>query len=176
MENNRSTIVSLDPSSTVVGYAVMRTDGRLVQAGPITPEDKKAGSFERVQSLGDDIWSLLERHQPDIILIEWTVGKVGQRRHQGGGAGLSVYGCGVGWIGCVCNTWISAGTWCALQMPRLIAILENDWTRGVPKEDRQAAVFAAYPQYDPAEDPGGDVADAIDMALWWLREQKILDL
>lgn len=167
---NKSKILSLDPSSAVVGYAVMTPGRELIQAGAITPARKSAGSFERIASMENDVLSVLVKEQPHTILIEWTKGKVG-KRHHGLGAGLAVYGCGVGWIGCLCQQWVNRKN----VRCQLIPILENEWTRGVPKKDRQLAVAQIYPQYDPADDPGADVADAIGMADWWLRELLIYE-
>ena len=176
MSTNQSKIVSLDPSSTAVGFAVFQ--GReFVQAGLIKPDNASAESFERVVSMGDDVWSVLQQKDPQIILIEWTLGKVGQRRHHGGGAGLPVYGIGVGWIGCTCYRWIEEqfmqGRYGNYR--QLIPIYENNWTNGVPKKTRQAAIASLYPSYCPERDPGGDIADAIGLADWWMREKMMSD-
>lgn len=132
-EHATKRIIALDPSSTVVGYAVMNSRSRL---------------------------------------IEWTKGKVG-KRHHGSGAGLAVYGCGVGAIATECEHW------CRLRRPRgnpdyvVIPVLENDWTRGVNKEVRQIAIAAEYPDYHISDDPGGDAADAIGLARWWMKEKRL---
>jgi len=43
----------------------------------------------------------------------------------------------------------------------------------ITKEDRTLAIKQIYPQYRPADDPGGDVADALGLARFWLRERAI---
>ncbi len=174
IENHNSQIenhiLSLDPSSTVVGYANIGFDGRLLEGGLITPDVPSAGSYERTVSLCEQLPSLLDTLGPGTILTEWTVGKVGQRRHSGGGAGLPVYGCGVGSIATECRHWAKSQP----AAVEVIAINENDWTRGVKKKDRQYAVAQEYAAYRIADDPKGDVSDAIGMALWWLKERALL--
>jgi len=161
-------IVSLDPSSSVIGYAVI--DGAAIgaaaldAAGLITPADGRHPSYRRIRDMCADLLELLEANAPEVILIEWSKGKVG-RRHKGRGAGLAVYGAGVG------AALVTADTWSGIhgQSATVIPILENDWTRGVPKQRRSAWVAAQYPQYNPAQDPGGDVADAIGLARYWVK-------
>ena len=162
-------ILSLDPSSTVVGYAAMTARGRLMEAGLIAPECKRDASYARICAMRLDLRGLLDRLKPTIILIEWTKGKVGRRRHAGRGAGLAVYGAGVGAIATECEIWAERCT----PSPQVVPILENDWTRGVRKEDRTLAIKQLYPQYRHADDPGGDVADALGLARWYLRQDSI---
>lgn len=167
VNRHSQTIVSLDPSSTVVGFAVMGFDKRLIEAGPITPAAPSAGSYERIVSLRGQLRTVLESVGPATILIEWTTGKVG-KRHYGNGAGLAVYGCGVGAIATECEHYGESRGDC-----EVVPVLENDWTRGVPKRDRQYAVATEYRAYLIADDPGGDVADAIGLALWWLKRKSL---
>lgn len=165
---NREVLLALDPSSTVVGYAALRRNRSLIEAGLIEPASRSDASIERVRTMGDDLVTLLDRLRPTVVLVEWTKGKVGRRRHGGQGAGLAVYGAGVGWMACRAECWAS-GRGC-----EVIAVLENDWTRGVPKEARQAAMRTLVPEYAGVEDRGGDIADALGLGLWWLKEQSLL--
>ena len=160
-------VLGLDPSSTAIGYGVLTLDGRFVEAGLIEPKPKSAGSWVRDMQMTDDVEMLLARLTPAVVLIEWTKGKVNKNRHRGRGAGLAVYGTGVGSVGRQCWLWARGQRGVTIE-----AVLENDWTRGVPKDKRQLAVAAGYPQYAPhlAGDKGGDIADAIGMVDWWLRE------
>ena len=157
-------ILGLDPSSTICGYAVKNCNN-LIEAGVITPEDRAGGSFERIRSMRRDLINILTHFQPSIILVEWTKGKVNIRRHHGLGAGLAVYGCGVGAIATECDHWQQHNTYC-----EVIAINENDWTRHIKKSERQLAVASRYPQYRVEGDPGGDIADAIGIIDWWKQE------
>ncbi len=166
-----STTLSLDPSSTVVGWATMASATRLTSAGMITPPSRSSPSYERICSMRRDLRELLDQTQPSTILLEWTKGKVG-KRHQGLGAGLAVYGCGVGAIATECEHWVEGRPAGTIVLP----ILENDWTRGVPKKDRQLAVAAMFDVYKVSADPGGDMADAIGMAVWWLKERSLFSV
>jgi hypothetical protein len=80
-----------------------------------------------------------------------------------------VYGCGVGAVGLTAWQWGRAHAGCQVH-----AVLENDWTRGVPKGQRQLALATLYPVYAEhlAEDPGGDMADGLGLADWWLRTRR----
>lgn len=165
-------IIALDPSSTIVGYAAMNSRSGLIEAGLISPVNRSAGSYDRIVSLRSQLRKLLDAASPSAILIEWTKGKVG-KRHHGHGAGLAVYGCGVGAIATECEHW------CMLRRPHgssdhiVIPVLENDWTGGVQKEVRQLAIASEYPAYHISDDPGGDAADAIGLARWWLKEKRL---
>jgi hypothetical protein len=159
-------IMGIDPSSTITGYAV-KLDKALVEAGLIRPSRHGIVSFERICEMRIDLNILLDKFRPAIVLVEWTRGKVGIRRHQGRGAGLAVYGAGVGAIA------TQAEIWCEKNSAVLYPVNENDWTRRIPKEDRQAVIAAQYPEYKINEDPGGDIADAIGLVDWWQKEQLI---
>jgi len=179
---NDDLVLGLDPSSTVVGYAFKRPDqigsAGLIEAGLIKPDTKrgiKLESFWRICSLRHYLRAILDEKRPTTILIEWTKGKVGRRRHHGQGAGLAVYGCGVGAIATECIHWCESARFITdyKEDYYIIPVLENDWTRGVPKADRAAAIASEYQQYDPPADPGGDIADAIGLIDWWLKEQLV---
>lgn len=159
-------ILSLDPSSTIIGYAVM-DDGRLCEAGPITPDQRTGPSYQRVRDMSRYLRQVMDVVRPGVILIEWTKGKVG-KRHLGRGAGLAVYGTGVGAALATADSW-------AEDRPGVLVfpILENDWTRGITKEKRSQLIAQQYPRYRPADDPGGDVADAIGLAAWWIRQSLL---
>lgn len=172
MNPQSSIVLALDPSSTICGYAAMDRSAILLDAGLIRPASRSDASFERVMAMADDVSVLLDRWRPGTVLVEWTRGKVG-KRHGGLGAGLAVYGTGVGAIGRECVRWVRDRGSC-----EVLPIMENDWTRGQPKASRQLAIAALYPEYSPhiAEDDGGDMADAIGLACWWLRERSVLFL
>jgi hypothetical protein len=169
MYKKHKIIMGLDPSSTACGYAIKTSDSHnladnFIQAGLITPENKTDAAFERIRSMRVDIKELLNKFKPSIVLVELTRGKVNIRRHHGLGAGLAVYGMGVGGIA------TEADIWCSNTGSRFIGIYENDWTRGIPKQVRQMTVASYYKQYSSIDDPGGDISDAIGIIDWWLKE------
>jgi hypothetical protein len=122
--------------------------------------------------MADDLRQLLNEFEPGTVLIEITSGKVGHNRHKGSGAGLAVYGMAVGYLWAVIDCWLRRLPAEQQKNTEIVLVKENDWTRGVPKADRIAAVAAEFPAYDTAQDPGGDLADAIALGQWYLREYR----
>jgi hypothetical protein len=57
----------------------------------------------------------------------------------------------------------------------VLAINENAWTRGIPKQTRQLAVESMYPQYNIEQDSGGDIADAIGLIDWWMKNNLTMN-
>lgn len=111
-------ILALDPSSTVTGWAALRPSGQLIEAGLLQPESRRADSFDRVCALSQSLLELLEQIRPGTILVEWTKGKVGKHRHHGQGAGLAVYGCGVGGQAMIAWQWAKAHTGARIEPDR----------------------------------------------------------
>lgn len=168
------TILAFDPSSMVTGWALLEEPQELIEAGLIHPLRRRVAPIERIREIIEDVEKLLDTFCPDDILVEITSGKVGQLRHTGGGAGLGVYGMAVGAVWLACEHWVEQnrhryGAGC----PEVHPIEENLWTRGQPKGNRIAAVASEFPQYRPATDPGGDMGDAIGLALWFIRERSV---
>ena len=165
-------ILSLDPSSKRSGWAALTLDGQLLEAGVLTPDKARVASERRIGAMCRDLEELLDQIRPTIIVIEWPSGHVGANRHKGGGAGLSVYGAAVGGL------WREAEAWKRAQpaddQARILIqlVTETQWTAGIPKGRRQAAMACEYPTYDPELDPGGDVSDALGLGLWWCRERR----
>lgn len=156
-----ATLLALDPSSKCCGYAVFR-DGKLAEHGRLTPRRSRDDANSRIVAMLSELEDLLNENPGAHIVCEDTSGKVGRRRHGGGGAGLAVHGKAVGafWHAC-----LSHG---AKHSAPVFMVLENDWTASTPKATRTARIAAAYKQYDPKQDPGGDAADAIGLGTWWL--------
>lgn len=155
-------ILALDPSSTATGYAVMRDDGTLADAGLLKPDRTRDDANTRIAAMHRALMDVLREHRPTCVVVEDTSGKVGAR-HRGAGAGLAIHGKAVGYF--------MAAVKAAGYVPEMI--LENVWTRGTPKAKRQARVALAYRSYRPAEDPGGDTADAIGLAEWWRTMARV---
>jgi len=166
-------ILSLDPSSTKTGWAVMRPPEHLVEAGIITPAKTGLTAPVRILQITRDIRTLLKLHRPETVLLEWVSQHVQAKRHHGGGAGLAVYGLAVGVAWEVCLEWRRETGEPGGIYPDVVTVAPNDWTAGRPKRCRQAAIAAMFRQYDPAKDAGGDLADAIGLGVWWLRERAV---
>lgn len=157
-------ILALDPSSSCLGYAIMRDACHLQECGRITPAKSRDAAAERIASLGRSLAELLTEVKPRAIVIEITSGKVARRLGKNV-QGLGVYGMAVGFLWRECL---------ATEPPDGVHVVEeNVWTRGISKDKRTAAVAAIFRRYRTAADPGGDAADAIGIARWWLMNAKM---
>jgi Holliday junction resolvasome RuvABC endonuclease subunit len=139
----------------------MRDTRTLIDAGKLRPEAATRPANERIRTMCGELAGIVAEHRPDVIVIEDTSGKVG-RRHGGGGAGLAIHGKAVGYF----------LAWMEQRHPRVEAVLENEWTRGRSKASRQRLVALEFSAYDPAQDRGGDVSDAIALAQWWQTKER----
>ena len=162
------TILALDPSSTRTGYALLSEQEKLLEAGFLSPRKRTDPAAERIAAMVEDLMGLLHTLEPAAVVIEWTTGKVGRRRHHGGGAGLAVYGVSLGAL------WQAACFYARMAGVgvRVELVAENEWTDGRPKAERTAAIARLYPQYQAERDPGGDMADAIGLGRWWIRRHR----
>lgn len=162
LPNKMPSIIALDPSSTAIGYAVLRRiDGGIIDAGLITPDKKTDLPLVRIRAMLEELTLLICEAEPQAAVIEVTSGKVG-KRHKGKGAGLAVYGMAVGAVWQLC---------CNVEFLEVAPVLENDWTDGAGKSKRLSLLSATEPKYKRERDPGGDVGDAIGLGRWWLRRQ-----
>ena len=170
---------SLDPGSQRSGWAVMGPEQKLIEAGLLLPSRTRDDAAERIRAMKQDLLMLLDQYQPDVIVMEWTSGKVVRSRHGGGGAGLPIYGVAVGALWQVCEQW--AGRCLAENPCQVVLIPENEWTAGRPKfgpskrgrsgPSRVDIIAGMFKEYDREKDPGGDVADAIGLNLYYQRQQ-----
>lgn len=163
-------LFAIDPSTTSTGWAVLTAGGRLLQAGIVTGSKQTDPAELRIAVICRDLGTLFDGWQPGTILIEWPSPHVGRRRHKGLGAGLAVYGAAAGAL------WWASLRWAEQQEPGVSvnAVSVDLWTRGVPKEDRLAAVAQQFPEYRGEADPGGDIGDAIGLGVWWIQERVLV--
>lgn len=157
------TLLALDPSSTRTGYALFSGE-RLTAFGYLTPFRTRDPPLKRIATMADDVRKLIIDYKPHHVAIEVTSGKVGQR-HRGEGAGLAVYGMAVGAIYFVARLQAEG---------HISGVTETEWTRGISKSKRQQAIAIHFPAYRArqAADNGRDLADAIGVGLWWMRERR----
>lgn len=146
------TLLSIDPSITCIGYALFGGPGELFECGLIRPQSRKAPVSERCYELFLEITEMVRELAPERIVVEVPTGHVSRGRP---GAGLTTYGMAVGAVWCAARL--------AMVRPDLAAYDERTWTRSRTKRSRIARIAAAWPQYRAADDPGGDVADAIGL-------------
>lgn len=166
-------IFAIDPGSKKTGWAVMGAREKLIQAGLLLPDKQSTAPEFRIHRMCEDLRNLLDEMQPAVIVIEFTSGKVGRKRHHGGGAGLAIHGAATGALWRECLAWRRALPAEQQLEVKVELILENTWCRSITKKKRIDAVSAAFPQYDPEKDRGGDVADAIGLASWYQREHLL---
>lgn len=189
-------ILALDPSSSCVGYAVLTglEPAELIDGGLIKPSQAKrvtadlppwlserlrAPSMRAVHgiyAITATIDELIAEHAPATIVVEVPSGKAGTgSRQQRAGGGLTTLGLAAGAVLERCRHAATAID--AHDPPAVVPVTERQWTsrrsgpgaRG-PKYQSQAAIAALYRgRYDPAADPGADLADAIALARWWLQ-------
>jgi len=166
-------IFSLDPGSLRTGFSCLTMGGQLREAGLLLPDKRAAASKFRIGAMCQDLRELLDKWEPTVVVLEWTSGKVNVGRHKGAGAGLAVHGAATGALWRECEAWRRSLP-AAMQSRTMIELVcENDWTGGVPKRCRQAAVTQEFAQYAPEDDPGMDISDALGLGLWWLRERRV---
>lgn len=170
---NADLVLALDPGSVQSGWAALDCSERICEAGILSPDIVKAESQFRIARMCEDLLQLLAEWEPGTIVIEWTSGKVGRRRHKGQGAGLAVHGAATGALWQAAESWRRSLPAEQQSETQIVLVNENTWTNGVPKPDRLAGIAAVFPQYDVRQDPRGDIGDAIGLALWYLRENRL---
>ena len=157
MRDSPRRILAIDPSLTCTGWAVVAGE-RLIECGRILLG--RGSTARRAHTLYRRLAQIcLGFSPPHYVVIEVPSGKVA-RRMGGIGAGLTTYGMAVGaTIVAVCAS-CKGGAYSVICM-------DESWTRGIPKFRRQTQIAALYPGYAGGPlDPGGDMSDAIGLALY----------
>lgn len=159
-------ILSLDPSSTCCGYAVMTSADRAEEFGILTPE-KAAASYEiRAMSLARQIHAAALEVTPEAVVIEIPSRHVNHRRNGGNGAGIAQYAFAAGFAAGKLDGHVD------LRMFRA-----DEWTGEVPKPDRIAALRVWCRQYNREAakgfDTGGDAGDALSLGRWWFKNKVV---
>ena len=155
-------IIAIDPGSKVTGYAVFEDD-KLIDAGLLKPQKTRLPNDKRILSICFEVEKLLDEHEPKVVVLEWTTGKVGKNRHKGGGSGLAIYGIAIGAI------WMVARLREGVALPATV-LIDESWTCGKPKVKRLAELELTCPAYKRKDDKGGDMGDAILLAQYYLKE------
>lgn len=170
-----SIILALDASSSAIGYAAMRPSGRYedrVRSGVIRAPKAWPWSL-RIRSMADQVsdvlaWAL--EHNVEAVLLE-VPGTVQTMRKDGGRSGNMRYAMAVGAV--LLRCWDLLPT----TVPTITVEAEL-WTRlgghhGVRKDRRVAQLEAVDASYNASADPGGDEADAIMLATWWITAYRL---
>ena len=162
-------VLGLDPSSTRTGYAMLsglRCE-ELLDAGYLRPHRVRDSAIDRIRAMRDDTYQLIHA-DTQVIAIETPTpgGKRYARRR-----GQAQYGVAVGVMLGVAWQWRDE-----YPYNRIVAPIAADvWTGGKPKSSRRPIIEALYPQIRQAladQDDGGDIADAIGVARYYLEDPQ----
>jgi Holliday junction resolvasome RuvABC endonuclease subunit len=157
-------ILSLDPSSTACGWAVLDDDRTIVDLGVIKPGGHRP-LWSRVGRMCDAVGELMARIEPDEVLVEVTSGMTYKARRA---SSLATLGMAQGAV------------WCAVKAggrePHVVT--EVEWTQRRKKQDRQRELGIWCDAYRAVQkrDKGGDIADAVGLGLWWLGQQRAAEV
>ena len=177
-------LLSLDPSSTATGYAVMTDRQTVVDCGLLTPFNRGAHAIDRAACICDTLEKLFADVRPNHTIIEVPSAHLSWQARKHGAEGVTLYAFAAGAQHEMIRRCVKSHN--ARCQPKLKAqttlwrVDEREWTKGVPKAKRAAATrleFSHIRGLDAAlaDDKGGDVADAIGIAVyWWAKIWKRL--
>ena len=154
-------ILSLDPSSSVTGYCLGRDDGRVVEAGKLTAPTRAKDALARIRHMVCDVEAMATEHEPEAVLIETPAPQAPRLSNKG----QATYGMAVGAVIHAADSVVGERN--------VHTYRADEWTRGISKKHRQRCVAHDVPGYNPRMDAGGDVADAVGLLWWWVRERKV---
>ena len=163
-------IVAIDPGNHITGYAVLKNN-KLIDAGLLKPYKTGLPNPIRITNICLEVVKLLDEQNPDVIVLEWTTGKVNKGRHKGGGSGLPIYGIAIGAI------WMKMLCWCddcGLDPKTEVVLIDESWTKRVSKKKRLDALELSCPAYHRKDDKGGDMGDAILLAQYYTTRQLLV--
>lgn len=160
------TLLAIDPSSTLTGYAVMADRMTILDAGLLKPDKTRDPAIMRIIAMTKELTALISEYEPDTILVEMPSTSHGQAVSRGAGAGAATYGLAVGVMYWECY---NSSDYKSPPVP----VGAQEWTKGIPKLKRQQNICMMFPdRYNPEKDRGGDIADAIGLCCWWFSQQK----
>jgi len=164
-----SVLITVDPSSTVFGYAAFDMDRhtpRLVQCGLLLPDKGKLPALVRIDQLCIGLGQVIHRYNADGDSVEAVVEIMGTKqyttkRERRSSLPLCALAMGRAWGVCVA------------ELGYHVHPVDIAWTQGTTKALRQAHAAAEYSTlYDPAQDTGADAADAICLGEYWIERRE----
>jgi len=162
-------VLAFDPSSTATGWAIMDSDGGLepVSVGVIRRPETWNPWF-RIRCINYDVIRLLDRIGGGVDRIVVEIPGTSQAAKGRQAYGLpGPYAAAVGMV--LAESW-------RVGCP-VVTIASDYWTAGRGrgswgvKKERRLATLATLSSYDPGNDPGGDMGDAIMLGNWYLGLQ-----
>lgn len=151
-------LLSLDPSSMAIGYALFRDCGSLASAGVIRPT-LPAEFAARCRDICRTLFTVPGVRDADEAVIEFARAFA---RGRGGMKTARVLGFALGMVyGAVLEL---------LPAERVHFVEPRDWTGNRSKAARTRLLAAELRGYDRSKDWGMDAADAIGLGRWWLAK------
>lgn len=151
------TVIGLDASSTLTGFAASAGPGRIVEHGVFRPNRTRDEAFDRAIAMAMDAVELVRLHVPEVIVVETP--SLRAPRHGRGRQGQANYGLAVG---------VMLGTlWAHVERRKLVLVRADVWTRGSSKELRAEMLLMTIPGLSFEGDTGLDAADAVGLTEWW---------
>jgi hypothetical protein len=164
----RPIIATFDPSSTCIGFALWaRLTQRqqvLVDAGRLTPEKvSEADYVRRTNSLDAELRKLLHDYPTVCIALLEIPASKQHGRMRSRAVGLAAYGFAVGRYYATCREKLKA----------VLTVRAGKWST-MPKGARANLLRLRYRQWTAEADPGGDVADALELGLWLSTQEHLI--
>lgn len=165
-------LLTIDPSSTSCGYAVLSDHRTLIECGRVTPDAALPTPY-RLTRMAIELVEVMQEHRPDIVLIEIPADQAPHGKF--GARGQALYGSACGII--YDRILIARG-----DVPDSIETIQSDkWKRMVYRSksdktkgaERARKLRAVFPSYDPKRDPKQDIADAIELGMQWFGKQMV---
>lgn len=172
-------LMAIDPSSTSTGLAVWDKDGEIVHLDRVIA-DRTDAPHRRIWGMCAEVVASLVEYKPEHVVIEWPA------THQhvgidGRAAGQLTYGCAVGAIWHTCMDYhMVSGLHEYRAMDHVHLANVSEWCPQKPKDRRARELFVtcdAYAKWRASghTDPYYDVADAVQIGLWWLNRKGLSD-
>jgi len=193
-------LMAFDPSMSCTGVAVIRDgeranapkfdnyreSGTLIQAMTITPDGDTKDYAARLTSLFMQCRALLDEFTPSVVVVELPSTHAPSQARGMQRVGQPIYGAAVGAVISAAACPANLQTCERITPPRVLAYPPDVWTRSLPplarrtREDKYktervklaAAIYLRSPEEFGAKSNAGDVADAVLLAEYGLREVK----
>jgi hypothetical protein len=181
-------LLSIDPSSTAIGFALMTSaaPGKgLGEYGAIWPEDNSLPALQRLPGMLSELAALLVDLNPRPTHVIVEVPGFHQRKRSGTHAGagaLMLYGFAAGVVWQLCRGMFASGSISGAVGATVEMVESSAWSTS-DKTARQMGVEVDYPDYrrwraqqrakNKKSDAGGDISDAIAMGRWWFERQTL---
>jgi hypothetical protein len=152
-------VLAVDASSTAMGL-VMIHGGEIKDTRLVKPPDS-LDSIARARWMARHLSGEIRTQFPDVVLIERTTGM----HHAARPVAVSVASFAQGVLYVVVTGLVG------FNVVHFVA--ENQWTRGLgKKKQRVESTRLAYPEIANEHDPGGDIADAVGLGMWWIQRHE----